>query len=114
MDKKYLKFQTKRLELLKIITSLYSLNPVIALLKMILKKQMKIIIKPMKINEEDENSPLIMRNYTISPGLFQKIIVNHKHILEYLFSLYFIYCIKFLYLLCFELIEYIMQYHTVK
>ena len=169
MDKKYIKFQTKRLELIKIITTLYSSNPVnlfekIKALEEEYKRKTHQENKPKKneyknllyeennINtpleenkkeressksnnfmngslknvnvavqndikkanednnskekqdnnqtnenndEDDENSPLIMKNYTISPGLFQKIIVNYKYILVYLFSLYFLYCIIF-------------------
>ena len=46
-------------------------------------------------DDEDENSPLVMKNYTLSPNLFQKIIINYKLILIYLFGIYFLYCIIF-------------------
>ena len=45
--------------------------------------------------EDDENSPMLMKNYTLSPSLFQKIINSYKLILIYLFGSYFLYCIIF-------------------
>ena len=170
MDKKYIKFQSKRMELLKIINTLYSVNPVILFDKIrnleddykkkthqekkpkntefknilyaennlnnsgeenkdknnnnsIVSKNSKKIesLKNLMINantdnkknnietnnnekgdnnnenndEDDENSPLVMKNYTLSPSLFQKIILTYKLILVYLFGSYFIYSIVF-------------------
>ena len=169
MDKKYIKFQLKRMELLKIINTLYSINPVVLFDKikhleddykkkthqekkpkntefknilyaennlnnsgeenkernsLVSKSNKKIeTLKNLMINdgdnenkknkgetnnnekvennnnenndEDDENAPLVMKNYTLSPGLFHKIIVIYKLILVYLFGCYFIYSIVF-------------------
>ena len=166
MDKKYIKFQSKRLELIKIINTLYSVNPIILFdkiknleddykkkayqekkpknteFKSILYAENNIDKTPNdeksisssisknneklnslkkiisgsnenkkmnmdannnekeenknNINEEDdENSPMLMKNYTLSPSLFHKIINSYKLILIYLFGSYFLYCIIF-------------------
>jgi len=166
MDKKYIKFQSKRLELIKIINTLYSVNPIILFdkiknleddykkkayqekkpknteFKNILYAENNIDKTPNdeksisssisknneklnslkkiisgsnenkkmsmdannnekeenknNINEEDdENSPMLMKNYTLSPSLFHKIINSYKLILIYLFGSYFLYCIIF-------------------
>ena len=145
MDKKYIIFQSKRLELLKIITTLYSVNPVnlfdkITKLEEDYKRKIHQEKQPIKNefnnlldaqnnintedeknnkekfsnnnlgkinssknitdkknnetknneklennnennNEDDENSPLVIKNYTISPKLFNNIIINYKYIL---------------------------------
>ena len=164
MDKKYIIFQSQRLELLKILTTLYSVNPVnlfdkINILeekykrkthqdrqpvknefKNLLDAQNNINIEDYKKNkerisnvsynnieninasktfkdkedkkenknneklennnnenneEDDENSPLVIKNYTISQKLFNKTIITYKYIFIYLFIIYFIYCIIF-------------------
>jgi hypothetical protein len=167
MDKKYIKFQSKRLELIKIINTLYSVNPIILFdkiknleddykkkayqekkpkntefknllyaennidktpnddksvnssisknnnneklnsLKKIISNENKKTNVDTNNNEkeenqnatnneeDDENSPMLMKNYTLSPSLFQKIINSYKLILIYLFGSYFLYCIIF-------------------
>ena len=167
MDKKYIIFQSKRLELLKIITTLYSVNPVnlfdkITKLEEDYKRKIHQEKQPIKnefnnlldaqnnintedeknnkenlinnnlekINssknirgkknneennkennkenneEDDENSPLVSKDYTISQKVFNRIIINYKYILTFIFLIYFIYCILyFLYLLYLELIN---------
>jgi len=56
-----------------------------------------------------------MKNYNLSHGLFQKIIVNYKLILVYLFGIYFIYFIIFFIFVLFGInqLSYVISYSEV-